>query len=373
MSERTRTEKKNKEEKNRNKWEKKRRESCFFLRMRAALQNALTKTTGRTTTLTSTTPTIGSGCGAASRRQSGSVCAKTTTGTSSSSPHRHHHRHHKRTLSVATKREGMAKNWDGSGTQEDLMHRDECILVDSRDAITGYASKYDAHHFSTNAEGRNTPKGLLHRAFSVFLFDKENNKLLLQQRAASKITFPLVWTNTCCSHQLHGYDPTEVDDEEEDVRKNKRAPGAIRAARRKLLHELNIDPETVKETQFKFLTRLHYCAKDSFGEKSLRPENGTAFWGEHEMDYVLFCRADQEQLVKGGMSINPEEVDAMIWVSPEELREMMKEEKGLRWSPWFRIIVERFLWKWWENIDEVFATDKFVDEQNIHEVLEEEG
>ena len=110
----------------------------------------------------------------------------------------------------------MAKNWDGSGTQEDLMHRDECILVDSRDAITGYASKYDAHHFSTNTEGRNTPKGLLHRAFSVFLFDKENNKLLLQQRAASKITFPLVWTNTCCSHQLHGYDPTEVDDEEED-------------------------------------------------------------------------------------------------------------------------------------------------------------
>ena len=72
-----------------------------------------------------------------------------------------------------------------------------------------------------------------------------------------------------------------------------------------MLHELNIDPrDGKKETQFKFLTRLHYCAKDSFGEKSLRPENGTAFWGEHEMDYVLFCRADQEQLVKGGMSIN---------------------------------------------------------------------
>ena len=279
--------------------------------------------------------------------------------------------------SIATTKTTMSssskgKNWDGSGTQEDLMHRDECILVDAKDSIVGHASKYDAHHFSANAERRNTPKGLLHRAFSVFLFDKENNKLLLQQRAASKITFPSVWTNTCCSHQLHGYEPTEVDDEVVDVRKNKRAPGAVRAARRKLLHELNIDPETVKETQFKFLTRLHYCAKDSFGEASLRPENGTAFWGEHEMDYVLFCRADQAELVKGGMSINPEEVDAMIWVSPEELREMMKEEKGLRWSPWFRIIVDRFLWKWWENIDEVFATDKFVDEQSIHEVLEEE-
>ena len=51
------------------------------------------------------------------------------------------------------------------------------------------------------------PAGLLHRAFSVFLFNSEN-KLLLQQRAACKITFPRVWTNTCCSHQLHGYDPT---------------------------------------------------------------------------------------------------------------------------------------------------------------------
>ena len=51
------------------------------------------------------------------------------------------------------------------------------------------------------------PAGLLHRAFSVFLFDADN-RLLLQQRAASKITFPRLWTNTCCSHPLHGYSPT---------------------------------------------------------------------------------------------------------------------------------------------------------------------
>ena len=48
----------------------------------------------------------------------------------------------------------------------------------------------------------NIKKGLLHRAFSVFLFNSEG-KLLLQQRAAAKITFPLCWTNTCCSHPLH--------------------------------------------------------------------------------------------------------------------------------------------------------------------------
>jgi len=51
-------------------------------------------------------------------------------------------------------------------------------------------------------------EGLLHRAFSVFLFN-ERNELLLQQRAASKITFPRMWTNTCCSHMLHT--PAELD------------------------------------------------------------------------------------------------------------------------------------------------------------------
>ena len=51
---------------------------------------------------------------------------------------------------------------------------------------------------------------MLHRAFSVFLFD-DRNKLLLQQRASSKITFPSLWTNTCCSHPLYGQTPSEVD------------------------------------------------------------------------------------------------------------------------------------------------------------------
>jgi isopentenyl-diphosphate delta-isomerase type 1 len=90
----------------------------------------------------------------------------------------------------------------GSRTQEELMAKDACILVDEADRITGHASKYDAHRFVPSQ-----PKGLLHRAFSVFLFDSQD-RLLLQQRAASKITFPRVWTNTCCSHPLHGYTPT---------------------------------------------------------------------------------------------------------------------------------------------------------------------
>ena len=48
----------------------------------------------------------------------------------------------------------------------------------------------------------NIKEGLLHRAFSCFLFDPKEGKLLLQKRAPEKITFPNMWTNTCCSHPL---------------------------------------------------------------------------------------------------------------------------------------------------------------------------
>jgi isopentenyl-diphosphate Delta-isomerase len=57
---------------------------------------------------------------------------------------------------------------------------------------------------------KNINRGLLHRAFSVFLFNSEN-KLLLQQRAIEKITFPDRWTNTCCSHPLNT--PLELEEE----------------------------------------------------------------------------------------------------------------------------------------------------------------
>lgn len=58
----------------------------------------------------------------------------------------------------------------------------------------------------------NITDGLLHRAFSVFLFDSQN-RLLLQQRASEKITFPDMWTNTCCSHPLNT--PSELVEEDQ--------------------------------------------------------------------------------------------------------------------------------------------------------------
>ena len=89
--------------------------------------------------------------------------------------------------------------------QLEFMHKDECIAVDWDDNMIGSVSKKDSHIFSID-----DPRGKLHRAFSVFLFNSEG-KLLLQQRAKDKITFPGVWTNTCCSHPLVGRIPDEVD------------------------------------------------------------------------------------------------------------------------------------------------------------------
>ena len=108
----------------------------------------------------------------------------------------------------------------------------------------------------------NINKGLLHRAFSVFLFD-DQNRLLLQQRASGKITFPDMWTNTCCSHPLGV--PNETGSNLPDS-----IEGVKRAAQRKLDHELGIKKEQVPIDKFRFLTRIHYMA----------PSDGK--WGEHE-------------------------------------------------------------------------------------------
>ncbi|GFP99637.1 isopentenyl-diphosphate delta-isomerase i [Phtheirospermum japonicum] len=99
----------------------------------------------------------------------------------------------------------------------------------------------------------------LHRAFRVFLFNS-NYELLLQQRSARKVTFPLVWTNTCCSHPLHR--------DSELIEEN--ALGVRNAAQRKLLDELGISADDVPVDQFIPLGRISYKA----------PSDGK--WGEHE-------------------------------------------------------------------------------------------
>lgn len=228
------------------------------------------------------------------------------------------------------------------------MYKDECILLDEQDNVTGHSSKYDAHRFTPQQ-----PTGLLHRAFSVFLFSQDN-KLLLQQRALTKITFPSVWTNTCCSHPLHGYSPSEVDSQE-DVH-NGQVLGAKQAAIRKLNHELGISAMQLPIEKFKFLTRLHYCAPDSV------TYSDPVEWGEHEIDYILFIKSNVD------VAKNPEEVEAFKYVTKEELQKMMDPTSGLLWSPWFRIIAENFLYEWWDNLDQALTTDKYVDTRKIHKI-----
>ena len=77
---------------------------------------------------------------------------------------------------------------------------DKCILVDENDMIIGSSDKLECH-LATNRShvGEHSPGGMLHRAFSVFLFNSQN-ELLMQQRSNYKITFPNHYTNTCCSH-----------------------------------------------------------------------------------------------------------------------------------------------------------------------------
>jgi isopentenyl-diphosphate delta-isomerase type 1 len=232
-------------------------------------------------------------------------------------------------------------------SQLDFMQKDTCITLDEDDNVIGEASKVAAHQFN-----KDTPRGVLHRAFSVFMFNNKG-ELLLQQRAADKITFPNVWTNTCCSHPLHGYEPTEVDTPADLAAGN--VPGVKLAAIRKLDQELGIKASAVPSQKFKFLTRLHYWAADVVTHGPQSP------WGEHEIDYIIFIRAQPR------LKPNPEEVSATKWVSKEELQKMMDPSNGLLWSPWFRIIAEQFLIPhWWEDLEATLTTDQFVDTKTIH-------
>ena len=108
-------------------------------------------------------------------------------------------------------------------TQEELL-KEALVMVDESDCVTGYETKRDCHLKKNILQ-----YGMLHRAFSVFLFNKQG-ELLLQQRSNEKITFPGYITNSCCSHPL--YDVSELDEYKHT--------GIRRAAKRRLSYELGI-------------------------------------------------------------------------------------------------------------------------------------
>ncbi|KZC10053.1 Isopentenyl-diphosphate Delta-isomerase 1 [Dufourea novaeangliae] len=204
---------------------------------------------------------------------------------------------------------------------------ERCILVNKWDKPIGEATKKDCHTVDSNGY---IP---LHRAFSVFLFNRKG-ELLLQKRSANKVTFPNCYTNTCCSHPL-----AEIlsETEEQD------ALGIRIAARRRLNYELGIPLTQILPSDFLYLTRIHYFAV-----------NGD--WGEHEIDYMLFLQKDDVTL-----DPNLDEISELHWVSKSGINEFVnKLDSPL--SPWFRLILKHKLLLWWDNLH---ALEKMKDHGTI--------
>ncbi|KAI8353949.1 NUDIX hydrolase domain-like protein [Mortierella sp. GBAus27b] len=219
-----------------------------------------------------------------------------------------------------------------------------CIVVDHEDKRVGANSK-KACHLMTNIMDHH----LLHRAFSVFLFSADGKKLLLQQRASEKITFPDAWTNTCCSHPLNTAD--------ELVEENNL--GVRTAAQRKLLHELGIKAEDVPLDQFHFLTRIHYLA----------PSNET--WGEHEIDYILFIRPQHKDYTD--FEAVPNEVRDTKWVTQDELKDLLAKGvtpgSGIIVTPWFKLICEHFMFGWWDRMLSEGHVEKVAREDEVKKIF----
>ncbi|KAK7078440.1 isopentenyl-diphosphate delta-isomerase idi1 [Halocaridina rubra] len=213
--------------------------------------------------------------------------------------------------------------------QQFALLSEPCILVDENDTNLGAASKKDCHLMQNGSS-------LLHRAFSVFLFNSAG-ELLVHRRSDAKITFPGHYTNTCCSHPLHI--PEEIIEEN--------ALGVKVAAQRRLEFELGIPPQEALPQDFTYLTRIHYAS----------PSDG--IWGEHEMDYILVLRGD--------VSLNPNEneVQDVRYIKRQNFSSFLQDlhKKNIPITPWFGLIAQKFLPLWWDNLD---SLHKFIDHENIH-------
>jgi isopentenyl-diphosphate delta-isomerase len=162
---------------------------------------------------------------------------------------------------------------------------EQVILVDSKDKQIGVMEKLEAHQ-----------KGMLHRAFSVFIFNSEG-EMLLQQRAAEKYHSPGLWTNACCSHPRPGEE-------------------TLAAANRRLYEEMGI--RSVLEFKTTFIYRSEF-------------KNGLI---EHELDHVFTGHAND------GPKINREEVQDYKWLKLESIKNLIQNEPE-KFTTWFRIAMEK--------------------------------
>lgn len=159
------------------------------------------------------------------------------------------------------------------------INMEKVVLVNLDDQVIGQEEKMIAHE-----------KGLLHRAFSVFLFN--DNQVLIHKRASTKYHCGGLWTNTCCSHP-------RLNEE------------IIDAAKRRLNEELGIVINELKEVnQFVY----HYPFS-----------NGLC---EYEVDHIVIGEYN------GDWILNPEEVDEIKWIDIQELKEDILKYPN-KYTPWF--------------------------------------
>ena len=163
---------------------------------------------------------------------------------------------------------------------------EQVILVDPGDKEIGFAEKLEAHKL-----------GLLHRAFSIILFDQHGN-MLLQKRASSKYHGGGLWSNSCCSHPKP----------DEDI---------IDAVKRRVKEELGI------ECTATFLFKVKY---DFDMKNGLR---------EHELDHVFVGKVWETP------GPDPKEIDEIRWVTPDELNNWIDTDPE-SFTPWFRLINSKF-------------------------------
>ena len=166
------------------------------------------------------------------------------------------------------------------------MEEELVILVNEKDEQIGLMPKMEAHE-----------KALLHRAFSVFVFN-DKDELLLQQRALSKYHSPGLWTNTCCSHQRAG-------------------ESSVEAGTRRLKEEMGFTTDLRESISFIY--------KAPF-------DNGLT---EHEFDHILIGTYNNDP------DINKEEVVAWKWMKPDDIKEDIKIHPE-HYTEWFKIIFDKF-------------------------------
>lgn len=163
---------------------------------------------------------------------------------------------------------------------------EQIILVDENDQEVGIGEKMEVHR-----------KALLHRAFSILVFN-DNYELLIQQRAKSKYHCPGIWANTCCSHPRAG---EKLED----------------AIHRRLPEEMGFDCEL--QEKFSFIYKAEF-------------DNGLT---EYEYDHVFIG------YYNGEIIPNKEEVDHYKWISMEDLKKDIKKEPN-KYAPWFKIIIDKY-------------------------------